>query len=64
MGFQPVLAHPECYLYLNMDNYQLFKDTGCLFQRNVGSFKGPLYGPAVNERAKALVNSPPIGKLT
>lgn len=54
MGFQPVLAHPERYLYLDEDRYRSLKDAGALFQRNVGSLEG-LYGEAVSVRAEALL---------
>lgn len=52
-GYQPVLAHPERYLYLGMERYEAMKAAGALFQRNAGSLEG-LYGPAVSERARAL----------
>ena len=54
MGYQPVLAHPERYLYLDMDRYHSFKEAGVLFQRNIGSLEG-LYGEAVSVRAEALL---------
>lgn len=54
MGYQPVLAHPERYLYLDMDRYRSLKAAGALFQRNVGSLEG-LYGEAVSVRAEALL---------
>ena len=54
MGYQPVLAHPERYLYLDMDRYRSLKTAGALFQRNVGSLEG-LYGEAVSVRAEALI---------
>ena len=54
MGYQPVLAHPERYLYLDMDRYHRLKASGVLFQRNVGSLEG-LYGEAVSVRAEALI---------
>ena len=54
MGFQPVLAHPERYLYLDMERYHSLKDAGVLFQRNIGSLEG-LYGEAVSVRAEALL---------
>ena len=53
MGFQPVLAHPERYLYLGMERYHSLKESGVLFQRNIGSLEG-LYGEAVSIRAKEL----------
>ena len=52
-GYQPVLAHPERYLYLTPERYRAMKDAGALFQRNIGSIEG-LYGPAVSLRAKEL----------
>lgn len=54
MGYQPVLAHPERYLYLDMERYHSFKETGVLFQRNIGSLEG-LYGGAVSLQAEALM---------
>ena len=54
MGYQPVLAHPERYLYLDMERYHSMKDAGVLFQRNVGSLEG-LYGEAVSVRCEALL---------
>ena len=52
-GFQPVLAHPERYLYLQMGEYAAFKEAGVQFQRNLGALEG-MYGEAVRIRAKAL----------
>ena len=54
MGFQPVLAHPERYLYLDMERYLSLKESGVMFQRNIGSLEG-LYGEAVSIRAEALI---------
>src|SRR5215470_14433080 len=41
-GYQPVIAHPERYTYLqqNKDFYDELKDTGCLFQLNILSLSG------------------------
>ena len=55
MGYQPVLAHPERYQYLDMERYHSLKEAGTLFQRNIGSLEG-LYGDAVSARAKTLVS--------
>ena len=52
-GYQPVLAHPERYLYLTMGDYRLLKDAGAQFQRNLGTLEG-MYGEAVSVRAEAL----------
>jgi len=55
-GYQPVIAHPERYIYLerNKDFYDELKDIGCLFQLNVLSL-GPAYGKSVSELAQYLV---------
>lgn len=52
-GYQPVLAHPERYLYLPMEEYRTFKAAGVQFQRNLGALEG-MYGEAVSVRAEAL----------
>lgn len=52
-GYQPVLAHPERYLYLQREDYQAFKDAGVQFQRNLGTLEG-MYGEAVRKRAETL----------
>ena len=54
MGYQPVLAHPERYLYLTLERYHSLQEAGALFQRNIGSLEG-LYGEAVSVRAEALL---------
>ncbi|HWK05448.1 MAG TPA: CpsB/CapC family capsule biosynthesis tyrosine phosphatase [Puia sp.] len=55
-GYQPVLAHPERYLYFggNKDWYDQLKEAGCLFQVNLLSLKG-YYGKASLELAQYLV---------
>ena len=50
-GFQPVLAHPERYLYLSMEDYHVLKDAGAQFQRNMGTLEG-MYGNEVKARAE------------
>ena len=47
-GYQPVLAHPERYLYFgpNRKWYDQLRDAGCFFQVNLLSFAGH-YGPGV-----------------
>ena len=44
-GFQPVLAHPERYLWASLDDYRRWHDAGAAFQRNLASLEG-FYGPA------------------
>lgn len=55
-GYQPVIAHPERYIYLerNKDFYDELKDIGCLFQINILSLAGH-YGKSVQELAQYLI---------
>jgi len=54
-GYQPVLAHPERYVYLerNRSFYDDLKDAGYLFQLNILSLRGQ-YGNAVADLARYL----------
>ena len=54
-GYQPVLAHPERYIYLeyNKNFYNELKDAGYLFQMNLLSLTG-YYGRAVMNLARYL----------
>lgn len=55
-GYQPVLAHPERYLYFggNKGWYDQLKDIGCLFQVNLLSIRG-YYGKASLELVQYLI---------
>jgi tyrosine-protein phosphatase YwqE len=55
-GYQPVLAHPERYLYFagNKGWYEQLRDAGCLFQLNLLSFSGH-YGAEAQQLAQYLV---------
>jgi protein-tyrosine phosphatase len=55
-GYQPVIAHPERYIYLEhaKDFYDELKDIGCLFQLNLLSL-GNYYGKSVHELANYLI---------
>ena len=55
-GYQPVLAHPERYIYLERNKafYDELKDAGYLFQMNILSLRG-YYGNAVMDLARYLV---------
>ena len=53
-GYQPVLAHPERYLWADANDYIRLYDAGAAFQRNLGSLEG-LYGEHAALRAKALL---------
>jgi protein-tyrosine phosphatase len=55
-GYQPVLAHPERYLYFagNKAWYDQLRDSGCYFQLNLLSFAG-YYGREARDLALYLV---------
>ena len=53
-GYQPVLAHPERYLWATPRDYDCWHDAGAEFQRNLGSVEGFYGGPAMM-RAKYLL---------
>jgi len=55
-GYQPVLAHPERYLYFAGDKgwYDQLRDSGCYFQLNLLSFAG-YYGREARDLALYLV---------
>ena len=55
-GYQPVLAHPERYLYFGANKawYDQLRDAGCLFQLNLLSFRGH-YGREAQQLADFLV---------
>ena len=52
-GYHPVLAHPERYLYMNMNQYQQLKSMNIQFQLNIFSLTG-LYGKEIQKRAYLL----------
>lgn len=54
-NYQPVIAHPERYVYLlnRKEFFDELKDAGCLFQANLLSFTG-YYGKPVQELAEYL----------
>ena len=53
-GYQPVLAHPERYLYFNNKVYDDLKEAGCLFQVNLLSLAG-YYGKGPLDVAHYLI---------
>ncbi|MBS1603620.1 MAG: histidinol phosphatase [Bacteroidetes bacterium] len=55
-GYQPVLAHPERYLYFGANKgwYDQLKETGCLFQLNLLSLRGH-YGQESQQLAEWLI---------
>ena len=55
-GYQPVIAHPERYAYLDRNKtfYDELKSAGYLFQLNILSLSGQ-YGNSVTELARYLI---------
>ncbi|MFT4738383.1 MAG: protein-tyrosine phosphatase [Cyclobacteriaceae bacterium] len=55
-GYQPILAHPERYLYLheNIKQVQSWREQGLYMQLNIPSLLG-YYGPAIKTFAKKLI---------
>lgn len=53
-GYQPVLAHPERYLWASPADYARWHAAGALFQRNLGALEG-FYGNPAAERARYLL---------
>jgi protein-tyrosine phosphatase len=55
-GYWPVLAHPERYTYMEMDEYRKYKDMNILFQLNIPSLAGA-YGKMVQKKAEQLLDN-------
>jgi len=57
-GYQPILAHPERYLYYkdDFDKYYRLKELGCTLQLNLLSLTG-YYGKPVRDNAVKLMKS-------
>ena len=54
-GYQPIIAHPERYTYLSLEQFFKLKKIGCEFQLNLFSTTG-LYGRRVLDMANKLIN--------
>jgi tyrosine-protein phosphatase YwqE len=63
-GYQPILAHPERYLYYanNLSDLVKLKDMGCKLQSNLLSFSG-YYGKEVLRFAERMVDQQLISLL-
>ncbi len=53
-GYQPVIAHPERYMYATKPMYKRWKDREYLFQLNLFSLSG-VYGKAAEEKARMML---------
>ena len=55
-GYYPLLAHPERYRYMDMDEYRTLRDMRIAFQLNVPSLTG-MYGRSAQEKAETLLRA-------
>lgn len=55
-GFTPVIAHPERYLFMDINKYHKLKNCDYLFQLNLLSLSG-MYGSGVKRRALYLLEN-------
>jgi protein-tyrosine phosphatase len=56
MGYQPILAHPERYPYMDIDQFKSLHDWGVSFQLNTISLTG-YYGKEVKKMAEELIDN-------
>lgn len=54
-GYIPVIAHPERYGYMKMEDYSRLMEKGALLQMNLASIIG-VYGEAVAKRAQNMLS--------
>ncbi|RZL05255.1 MAG: hypothetical protein EOO89_26915 [Pedobacter sp.] len=55
-GYKPILAHPERYTYMHLEQFKLLRDWGCNFQLNTISLTG-YYGSASKKIAEELIDN-------
>lgn len=56
LGYYPLLAHPERYMYMDNDEYRRLREEGVKFQLNLVSLAGG-YGAAVKRKALWLLTN-------
>ncbi|MCB0517985.1 MAG: histidinol phosphatase [Lewinellaceae bacterium] len=61
-GYEPIIAHPERYVYYEVSEFQKLKDFGCLLQMNILSLSGH-YGKPVKDLANKLLKAGMIDLL-
>lgn len=54
-GLTPILAHPERYQYMDMEDYRKWKERGLLLQMNIPSLVGA-YGMGGQKKAEKLLD--------
>lgn len=53
-GYQPIIAHPERYMYMTKNDYHALKDIGYKFQMNLFSLSG-YYGIPAQKKCRYLL---------
>ena len=56
LGYYPLLAHPERYMYMDNDEYRRLREEGVKFQLNLVSLAGG-YGAVVRKKAMWLLTN-------
>lgn len=56
MGYFPILAHPERYVYMDKDYYKQLQSRGIRFQLNIGSLVGA-YGREAQRKSRWLLRN-------
>ena len=54
-GYIPIIAHPERYGYMKMEDYSRLREKGALLQMNLASIIG-VYGETVAKRAQNMLS--------
>lgn len=55
-GYRPILAHPERYTYMNLEQLRSLREMGCLMQLNTISLTG-YYGAHIKKSAESYVDA-------
>lgn len=55
-GYRPMLAHPERYRYLTMNDYERLESYGVYFQLNLASLLG-YYGESAQKKARMILKN-------
>ncbi|MGZ3763624.1 MAG: tyrosine-protein phosphatase [Mucilaginibacter sp.] len=55
LGYRPILAHPERYAYMSIEQLRTIRENGCSLQLNTISLTG-YYGREAKKMAEALVD--------
>ena len=56
IGYKPILAHPERYSYMDIDQLKNLKELGCNLQLNTISLTG-YYGKDIKKKAEELIDN-------